>query len=98
MLERENARLHAFTNRLANRLFLAAEVLANRAEKRMKRSAWITDWAYIVGEEMYVVCSINQRADKTFYLATPQLMIGWQVSRLMAKCYAALPMPEFKGL
>lgn len=61
---------------------------------------WITDWSEISENERYIVCSIAAKADDlhTLYLYKPEIMLGWQVKRLMAKCYAALPMPEFKGL
>lgn len=39
----EIARLHEFTRRLAQRLFLAAEVLAMRAEKRTRNATTDTD-------------------------------------------------------
>lgn len=61
----------------------------------MKKSAWITDWAFIVAKEKYIVCPINS-SDGRFYLGQPSgIFLGWQVQRLMEKCYAALPMPEF---
>ena len=59
---------------------------------------WISDWSKIHDDKKYVVCPINQRSNIGFYyLGQPSgIQLGWQVKRLLPKCYVALLMPEFK--
>ena len=97
MDENEIARLHSFVLQVSQRLFLAAEVLSIKAEKQMKKSAWITDWSLIDQDEKYIVCPIVASADKSLYLGQPSTMLGHQVRGLMEKFYVALPMPEFNN-
>ncbi len=58
---------------------------------------WITDWSEIGDDTKYIVCPINSApGGSPLYLGQPiGRMTGWEVKRLMAKCYAALEMPEF---
>lgn len=58
---------------------------------------WITDQQSVSRDAAYIVMAIGQRADKSTYLYNPQVMSGWQFQRLMRGCYAAIPMPEWKG-
>lgn len=61
---------------------------------------WITDWDLIEDDKTYLLCAINTRGDGGTYLAGSSLNMlkGWAVRRLMPRCYAALPMPEWRGL
>lgn len=61
---------------------------------------WITDWSKIEDNKKYLVCPINSKVtDGTLYLGQPTAIeSGWKVKRYMEKCYAALPVPEFKGI
>ncbi len=60
---------------------------------------WITDWSGIGDKTDYIVCPINARPDGILYLGQPTgRMLGWQVKRLMERCYAALEAPIFLGL
>lgn len=59
---------------------------------------WITDPTTVDGNDRYLVLAIGQRDDKSTYLYEPQVLLGWQFKRLTAGCYAAIPMPEWKGL
>ncbi len=57
---------------------------------------WITDWNEIHESATYITCAVGvSRTDGSFYLYEPQLLLGWQVKRLMEKVYAALPCPPF---
>ena len=59
---------------------------------------WITDWDQIDPNESYIVCAINQDKDGRQWLGHPSFLRGWQVKRMMERCYAALRYPEFPGL
>lgn len=58
---------------------------------------WIANWDEIDKDKTYIVCPIHEFKDRgTLYLANPgSFMLGWQVKRLMAGCYAALEKPPF---
>jgi hypothetical protein len=65
----------------------------------MTELKWITNWEEIDNQKKYITCPINTRDDGSLYLAHPSGMyMGWAVRRLMERCYAALEMPEFKGV
>jgi len=68
-------------------------VAAGRAEER---EAWVWTWETIDEQQTYLVCNLNAASNGSgaIYLARPQLMKGWEVSRLTPKCYAAMPCPE----
>jgi hypothetical protein len=60
---------------------------------------WVTDWAEIEDDGNYIVCLINVRQDGILYLGHPiRRLAGWEVKRLMPRCYAALSTPLFKKL
>lgn len=60
---------------------------------------WITDWAEIDNDGNYIVCPINVLSDGILYLGHPiRRLAGWEVKRLMPRCYAALSTPLFKKL
>ena len=57
---------------------------------------WITDWTRIDDARKYFVCPINQGNDGALYLGSPiGVRHGWEVKRLMSRCYAAIEFPEF---
>ena len=62
-------------------------------------TTWITDWSEIGDQTEYLVRPINARQDRTLYLGRPTgILKGWEVKRLTPRCYAALEMPEWRGL
>jgi hypothetical protein len=61
-------------------------------------SGWIVDHALIDDDASYIVCAIGQRDDKSTYLYKTQTCLGWQFKQRLAGCYAAIPMPQWKGL
>lgn len=44
----------------------------------------------------YIVFAIG--GGEHTYLYEPQVRSGWQFKNLTAGCYAAIPMPEWKGM
>lgn len=59
---------------------------------------WIIDSAEVGDNEALIVCAIRACRGKRTYLYKPELMRGWEFKRLLAGCYAAIPMPEWQGL
>ena len=82
----------------SDRVFAQFEFDRLRAATEIAESGWIVDHALIDGEAMYVVCAIGMRSDKTTYLYEAQLLTGWQFKNRLAGCYAAIPMPQWKGI
>lgn len=60
----------------------------------MTAPTWVYEWSTIEDKARYIVCAIGS-GHAGLYLYRPELLDGWQVKRLMPRCYAALPMPAF---
>lgn len=72
---------------------------ALKARSEGEGMEWIFEFNALGDYDKFIVCSINQErpqgGKESFYLAGPTIAFGWQVKRLMPRCYAALPIPEF---
>ena len=65
------------------------------ADGPVESRSWVWTWESIDPDATYIACALNMPANGSgaMYLGRPQLLKGWQVSRLMPKCYAAIACP-----
>jgi hypothetical protein len=54
------------------------------------RPEWIADWSKIRDDWRYIVAPLNSDLS----IVQPNFLLGWQVKRLIEKCYVAMPCPS----
>ena len=59
---------------------------------------WITDWDEIDEHEVYLVCPLNGPPGDVRLGRPVGFQQGWEVKRLLKRCYAAISLPHFSGL
>jgi len=60
----------------------------------MNTPRWITHWEEICKDDSYIVCPVNAGTEGHLYLGQPiGILKGWEVVRLMERCYVALACP-----
>lgn len=59
---------------------------------------WITDWTLLQDDKTYIACPLYQHGQDPIYLGQPIIgfLKGWEVKRLLPKCYAAIELPPFQ--